>query len=104
MRIMELEEVFSSKSRMKILILLTRLGTLNVSEIAKRIGLNYSATDKHLKLLEAEGVLAERIYGRIRMFRFNETSPRAKAVQNLIEAWEQSKSKQLTNIFQRESK
>lgn len=101
---MELEEVFSSKSRMKILILLTRLGTLNVSEIAKRIGLNYSATDKHLKLLEAEGVLAERIYGRIRMFRFNETSPRAKAVQNLIEAWEQSKSKQLTNIFQRESK
>lgn len=104
MRIMELEEVFSSKSRMKILILLTRLGTLNVSEIAKRIGLNYSATDKHLKLLEAEGVLAERIYGRIRMFRFNETSPRAKAVQNLIEAWEQSKSKQLTNSFQRESK
>ena len=104
MRIMELEEVFSSKSRMKILILLTRLGTLNVSEIAKRIGLNYSATDKHLKLLEAEGVLAERIYGRIRMLRFNETSPRAKAVQNLIEAWEQSKSKQLTNIFQRESK
>ena len=101
---MELEEVFSSKSRMKILILLTRLGTLNVSEIAKRIGLNYSATDKHLKLLEAEGVLAERIYGRIRMFRFNETSPRAKAVQNLIEAWEQSKSKQLTNSFQRESK
>ncbi|HIJ08074.1 TPA: winged helix-turn-helix transcriptional regulator [Candidatus Bathyarchaeota archaeon] len=89
---------------MKILILLTRLGTLNVSEIAKRIGLNYSATDKHLKLLEAEGVLAERIYGRIRMFRFNETSPRAKAVQNLIEAWEQSKSKQLTNSFQRESK
>ena len=96
---MELEEVFSSKSRMKILILLTRLGTLNVSEIAKRIGLNYSATDKHLKLLEAEGVLAERIYGRIRMFRFNETSPRAKAVQNLIEAWEQSKSKQSLTVF-----
>ncbi len=90
---MELEEVFSSKPRMKILKLLGRLGTLNVSDIAKRIGLNYSATNTHLKLLESEGVLAQRIYGRIRMYRFNEASAKAKAVQNLIETWEQSNNK-----------
>ncbi len=88
---MEIEEVFSSKPRMKILKLLARLGTLNVSEIAKRIGLNYSATYKHLVLLETEGILVQRSYGRIRMYRFNETSARSKAVQALIEAWGQPK-------------
>jgi len=88
---MDVEEVFSSKPRMKILKLLARLGTLNVSEIAKRIGLNYSATNEHLRLLEEEGVLVHRVYGRIRMFRFNEGSAKAKVVQALIETWEQPK-------------
>lgn len=90
---MELEEVFSSKPRMKILRLLGRLGTLNVSDIAKRIGLNYSATNEHLRLLESEGVLVQRTYGRIRMYRFSESSAKAKAVQKLIETWEQSNNK-----------
>jgi len=88
---MEVEEVFSSKPRLKILKMLVRLGTLNVSEIAKRLSLNYSATNEHLQLLEGEGILVERVYGRIRMVRFNEASRKAKAVQNLIEAWEQAK-------------
>jgi DNA-binding transcriptional ArsR family regulator len=86
---MEIEAVFSSKPRMKILKLIARLGALNVSDIARRLNLNYTATNEHLKLLEAEGVLQQRVYGRIRMYKFNETSPKAKAVQNLIETWEQ---------------
>ena len=86
---MEIEEVFSSKPRMKILRLVARLGALNVSGIARRINLNYSTTNEHLKLLEAEGILQQRVYGRIRMYRFNNRSPKAVAVQNLIEVWEQ---------------
>ena len=91
MKRMELEEVFSSKPRMKILRLVARLGALNVSDIARRINLNYSTTNQHLKLLEAEGVLQQRVYGRIRMYKFSDGSPKAKAVQNLIEVWEQNK-------------
>jgi len=87
---LEIEEVFSSKPRMKILKLLSRLGALNVSGIAKRIGLNYSATNGHLRLLEAEGILVQRVYGRIRMYRYNDASAKAKAVQNLVEVWEQA--------------
>ena len=33
-------------------------------------------------------------YGRVRMYRFNESSTKAKAVQNLIEAWKQKNPKQ----------
>jgi DNA-binding transcriptional ArsR family regulator len=86
---MKVEEVFSSKPRMKILKLLSRLGAVNVSEIARRINLNYSTTNKHLKLLEDEGILQQRHYGRIRIYKFNEISPKARAVQNLIDVWSQ---------------
>ena len=88
---MDIEEVFSSKPRMKILKLVARLGALNVSDIARRISLNYSTTNQHLKLLESESILQQRVYGRIRMYKFNNSSHKARAVQNLIEAWEQDK-------------
>lgn len=87
---MELEEVFSSKPRMKILKLVSRLGELNVSDIARRIGVNFTTTSRHLKLLEEEGILQQKVYGRIRLYRFNQVSPKAKAVQDLIDAWEEA--------------
>jgi len=78
---------------MKILKLIEQLGELNVSDVARRIGVNFATTSRHLKILEEEGVLQQRTYGRIRMYRFNQASPKAKAVQNLIEAWEEEKQK-----------
>ena len=88
---MDLEDVFSSKLRMKILELIYDLGSLNVSDIARRVNTNFASTAEHLKVLEDEGILQGLVYGRVRMYRFNESSAKAKAVQNLIEAWEQSK-------------
>jgi len=85
---MEFEEVFSSKSRMKILKLIYQLGQLNVSDVARRLKLNFASTSEHLKVLESEGILQERTYGRVRMYRFDEGSAKAKAVAVLIEAWE----------------
>jgi DNA-binding transcriptional ArsR family regulator len=89
----ELEEIFSSKPRMKILKLIARLGELNVSDVARRIGVNFTTTSRHLRLLEDEGILTQRTYGRIRMYRFNQASTKAKAVQDLIEVWEQESNK-----------
>ena len=88
---MDLEEVLSSKLRLRILKLLYGLGSLNVSDIARRLDSNFAVTAEHLKILAAEGVLQELTYGRVRMYRFNEASAKAKAVKNLINAWEQSK-------------
>jgi len=76
---------------MKILKLLYELGSLNVSEVARRIGSNFAATSAHLNVLETAGILQELTYGRVRMYRFNEASAKAKAVKNLIETWEQKK-------------
>jgi DNA-binding transcriptional ArsR family regulator len=93
---MDVEDVFSSKTRMKILKVIAKLGSLNISEIARQVKINYASANENLTLLEAEGILRKHVYGRIRMYRFNESSPKAKAVQNLLEVWEQSTSGNLS--------
>lgn len=85
---MDLEDMFSSRLRMKILKLLDKMHELNVSEIAHRLGVNYTVAMKHLRVLEEESVLQHKMFGRIRLYRLNENSPKTKAIQNLIEAWE----------------
>jgi len=85
---MSVEDVFSSRLRIKILKMLTQVGELNVSEIARRLSVNYNTTSKHLKVLEDEGILQHKVFGRIRLYRLNEHSPKARALQNLMEAWE----------------
>ena len=88
---MEVEDVFCSRLRMKILKILMQMGELNVSEIARRLRVNYETTNGHLKVLEDEGLLQRKMFGRIHLYRLNEVSPRTKALQNLVETWEASR-------------
>jgi predicted transcriptional regulator len=85
-----IEEVFSSKGKVKILRILADIGELNISEIARRAGLNYATTNQHLQVLENQGLIRHKKFGRIRIFRFEEENPRAKMIKKLIEAWEQT--------------
>jgi DeoR/GlpR family transcriptional regulator of sugar metabolism len=73
---------------MKIIKMLDHVGELNVSEVARRLGVNYETTYRHLRLLEDEGVILHKTYGRIHLYRLNEKSPRTKALENLLSTWE----------------
>lgn len=84
---MAVEEVFSSKGRVKILKILVDLGELNISDIARRAGLNYTTTNQHLRVLEEAGIVRHKNFGRIRIFRFNEESPRARMIRDLVDRW-----------------
>ena len=87
---MAIEEVLSSKGRVKILRILTEIGELNISEIARRAGLNYATTNRHLGVLEEHGLVRHKRFGRIRIFRFNEGNPKAELIGRLMELWEQT--------------
>lgn len=87
---MAIEEVFSSKGRVKILRILAEIGELNISAIARRAGLNYATTNQHLLALENHGLIRHKKFGRIRIFRFDEENPRARMIKKLIEFWEQT--------------
>jgi DNA-binding transcriptional ArsR family regulator len=88
------EDIFSSKGRVKILRLLVEIGELNISEIARRAGLNYATANQHLGILEKAGLIYHKSFGRIRIYRLNENSPYTRAVKTLIEGWEQQAREQ----------
>ncbi len=85
---MNIEDVFSSRLRMKLLRILAQVSELNSSDIARRLGVNYKTASGHLRVLEEEGILQHKTFGRIRLYRFKERSPKAKIVQTFIEEWE----------------
>jgi DNA-binding transcriptional ArsR family regulator len=86
-----IEDIFSSKGRVRILKILSEAGELNISEIARRVELNYTTTNQHLNVLKGAGLIQEKRFGRIRIFRFNYEYPRAQAIKNLIDFWETNK-------------
>ncbi len=85
------EEILSSKGRIRILKVLTVRGRLNVSEIARQTGLNYVSTMRHLSVMENHDLVRHKKYGRTRIFHFNDENQEARILKKLIESWEQNK-------------
>lgn len=87
-----LARVLSSSGRIKILTVLSNVGELHLSEIARKTDQSYSATDRHLEELSEASIVEEHDYGRVRMFRLNLENPRAKILRQLILEWDQGQA------------
>jgi DNA-binding transcriptional ArsR family regulator len=83
-----LSRVLSSSGRTKILTVLSNVGELHLSEIARKTDQSYSATDRHLEELSEASIVEEHDYGRVRMFRLNLDNPRTKILRQLILEWD----------------
>jgi len=87
-----LEDILSSRGRVRILKILVGVGELNISEIARRAALNYTTTNQHLNALVKAGLIQEKDFGKIRIFRFREENQRAQAIKQLVNFWESNKT------------
>jgi DNA-binding transcriptional ArsR family regulator len=85
---MSLEDVLSSRGRIRVLRVLTRFEELNISAIARKANLNYVSTKRHLQALGRAGLVTEKRFGRVRIFRFNDEHEKAKVIRELIRLWE----------------
>ncbi len=56
----------------EIIRVLEKYGELNVTRIARLAGLNYRVALRYLKELVEQGLVEERRYGRLRIFRLRE--------------------------------
>jgi len=63
------EEVLGSRGRVRVLVVLAGSGELNISEVSRRTGLNYTSVERHLARLSELGLVGEKRYGKIRIFR-----------------------------------
>lgn len=87
---LNLEDALCSKTRIKILKVLMKLGQLNTSQLAEKVKSNYDSVHRHLEILEEGGILELTLFGsRTRFYRFSHQSPKARVVQALLQTWEQ---------------
>jgi DNA-binding transcriptional ArsR family regulator len=62
-------------------------GELNISEITRRSGLSHTSAARHLEFLTKAGILAEKRFNRIRIFRVNKSSPFVGAITKFFTEW-----------------
>jgi len=84
-----IEDLFSSRGRVRVMLVLFRIGEANISRIVRETGMHHSVVAKHLEKLAETGLIEERRYGRIRLFRVNYSNPRAVIIRDLIEVLEE---------------
>ena len=80
----------SSYGRTKILTIMLETGELNISEIMRRSGLSHSATARHLEYLKGSGILTEKRFNRIRIFRIDNGSPLAGVLTRFYSDWKET--------------
>ncbi|MHA1713953.1 MAG: winged helix-turn-helix domain-containing protein [Candidatus Ranarchaeia archaeon] len=85
-----IEDIFSSRGRVKIIRVLAKENELNISEIARQANLNHSTACQHLEFLKKAGIVQKKVFGRIKIFRFRLENIRAKAIKHLFDLWEET--------------
>jgi len=85
---LEVEQVFSSYGRVKVMSVIMRSEELNISEITRRSGISHSSVALHLDFLVKAGLLTEKRFNRIRIFRVNHSNPYAEALGRFLADWQ----------------
>jgi predicted transcriptional regulator len=80
----------SSYGRTKVLTVMLESDELNISEITRRSGLSHSSAAKHLEFLTRSGILTEKRFNRIRIFRVQRTSPLVIALTRFYAEWKEA--------------
>jgi len=73
-----------------VLTIMLETGELNISEITRRSGLSHSAAARHLEFLTRSGILTEKRFNRIRIFRVDQASPLAGALMRFYSDWKEA--------------
>jgi DNA-binding transcriptional ArsR family regulator len=60
---MDVEELMGSRGRIRVLRVLSESRELNISEVGRRTGMNYTSVERHLEALSEMGLLREKRQG-----------------------------------------
>lgn len=84
-----LDRILSSTGRIKILQYLSQNDEASLTEIAHKTGQSPTATSRHLDQLLDGGVVLEKNYGRVRIFRLQTEKKRVEQLRDLIVHWDE---------------
>ena len=83
-----IENLLGSRARVKILKLLAKNKEMSISQIIKSAKLNHTSVKYHLAYLKSYNLVQEKIFGRIKIYRYKFENIRAKSLGKFIEIWE----------------
>jgi DNA-binding transcriptional ArsR family regulator len=83
-----IENLLGSRARVKILKLLAKNKELSISQIIRGTSLNHTSVKHHLTYLKSNNLVQEKIFGRIKIYRYKFENIRAKSLSKFIEIWE----------------
>ncbi len=79
-----IEDIFSSRGRVKVLKTILQLGEVNVTQLIKLTRLNHKVVKKHIEYLKNLGLIEEIVIGRIKLYRPNWLNPKVKFIDDLM--------------------
>ena len=83
-----IEDLLGSRARVKILKLLAKNKELSFSQIIRDTKLNRSSVKSHLTYLKSNNLVQEKVFGRIKIYRYNSENVRARSLKKFIDIWE----------------
>jgi len=84
----KIENLLGSRARIKILKVLALNQELSISQIIKSTKLNHASVKSHLGCLKYYNLIQEKIFGRIKIYRYKIENVRAKSLKTFIQIWE----------------
>lgn len=84
----KIENLLGSRARIKILKVLALNQELSISQIIKITKLNHASVKSHLGCLKSYNLIQEKIFGRIKIYRYKIENVRAKSLKTFIQIWE----------------
>jgi DNA-binding IclR family transcriptional regulator len=64
---------------------------MNISEITRRSGLSHTSAARHLEFLTKSGVLAEKRFNRVRIFRVDRSNPFVGVITKFLSEWQEAR-------------
>jgi DNA-binding transcriptional ArsR family regulator len=74
-----------------VLTVIVKSGELNISEITRRSGLSHTSAARHLEFLTKSGILAEKRFNRIRIFRVDRSNPFVGVITKFLSEWQETR-------------
>jgi DNA-binding transcriptional ArsR family regulator len=77
---LKLKQLIASSCRQKILLALSKTKQTYVTNLVRIINSTYNQVNRNLQILEQEGIIKTKHYGRMRMIELNTENPRTQAL------------------------
>jgi len=80
-----IEQILSSRNRIRILKYLLVKETANISMISRELNIHYLNVKEHLDFLEKKGIVKRRKYGRVTIYSLNNSNPMVYSLKRFLE-------------------